>query len=373
MAPKPFKRTCGVMAAHKHLLETEPVYVENRRLIESYTLGSMARRGGGTAKTKTILIPVVVHVVYKDPADNVSEAQIKRQIEVLNEDFRKRNSDIRKVPAPFRKLAADARIEFRLAVRDQTGSPTNGITRTRSTKSSFSNRTDDIKSRHKGGHTAWPTDQYLNIWVGPKIVDPIQGSLLGYAQFPGGPAATDGVVIATHAFGTGGRARAPFNKGRTATHEIGHWLNLLHIWGDDHGGCSGSDSVADTPNQSGSSSGVPVFPRISCSNGPHGDLFMNYMDYTDDAGMFLFTPGQVKRMRATLDGPRASLLDSMALEPVARVEPVALKAPAKVDLEKALGHEKGAEVSKVFDGATWVPRGKAFRGRKARRRRSRSR
>jgi hypothetical protein len=364
MASKTLKRTCGAMAAHQHLLRTEPVYARNRRLIESYTLGRMARRGV-TARTRTIVIPVVVHVVYKKTADNVSEDQIKGQIEVLNRDFRKRN-DIRKVPAPFRKLAADARIEFELAVRDQTGSPTNGITRTRSTKSSFNSRTDDIKWRHKGGHTAWPTDQYLNIWVAPRVVDPVLGSLLGYAQFPGGPAATDGVVIAVHAFGTSGRARAPFDKGRTATHEIGHWLNLLHIWGDDRGGCSGSDSVGDTPNQSGPSSGVPVFPRTSCSNGPHGDMFMNYMDYTDDAGMFMFTAGQVKRMRAALAGPRASLLDSLALVPVARVEPVALQAPARVDLEKALGREKGARVSKVFDGTRWVPRHRVFNGRPAR-------
>ena len=124
------------------------------------------------------------------------------------------------------------------------------------------------------------------------------GGLLGYAQFPGGPAATDGVVILHTAFGTTGTAAAPFNLGRTATHEIGHWLNLRHIWGDDGNGCTGDDFVADTPNAAGPNTGMPAFPHVTCGNGPNGDLFMNYMDYTDDAGMFMFTNGQVTRMQA---------------------------------------------------------------------------
>ena len=124
---------------------------------------------------------------------------------------------------------------------------------------------------------AWPSAQYLNLWVCP-----LAGGLLGYAQFPGGPAATDGVVILHSAFGINGTAAAPFNLGRTATHEIGHWLNLNHIWGDDGTGCSGTDNVADTPNQGGPNYGAPTFPHLSCSNGPNGDLFVNYMDYVDD-------------------------------------------------------------------------------------------
>jgi hypothetical protein len=359
MARKKMKRGCGAMATHRNLVQTEPVYVENRRAIEGYTLGRMARARATSTRT-VVTIPVVVHVVYKNAADNISEAQIQSQIDALNADYRKRNADISKVPAPFRALAADAKIEFRLAARDQTGSPTNGITRTKSTKSVFTAAKEDIKRRHTGGHTAWPRDQYLNIWVCPKIVDPAVGELLGYAQFPGGPAATDGVVIATSAFGTKGRARAPFNRGRTATHEIGHWLNLLHIWGDDDGGCSGSDSVSDTPNQSGPSSGLPKFPRVSCNNKPHGDMFMNYMDYTDDPGMFMFTKGQVARMRTTLTGPRASLADSPALEPVARVPRVSLPKVRKASVDKAIGRELGTEVTKIFDGNAWVPRKRAL-------------
>ena len=135
----------------------------------------------------------------------------------------------------------------------------------------------------------------------------LAGGLLGCAQFPGGPAETDGVVILYTGFGTTGTAAPPFDRGRTATHEIGHWLNLFHIWGDDGTGCNGTDEVGDTPNAAGPNFGCPAFPHVTCSNGPDGDMFMNYMDYTDDTCMFMFTAGQVTRMQAALDGPRSSI------------------------------------------------------------------
>jgi hypothetical protein len=115
------------------------------------------------------------------------------------------------------------------------------------------------------------------------------------------------VVILNTAFGTTGTATAPFDRGRSATHEIGHWLNLHHIWGDDGTGCNGSDFVDDTPNQAGPNFGTPAFPHVTCDNAPNGDLFMNYMDYVDDAAMFMFTGGQVVRMQATLDSDRSSM------------------------------------------------------------------
>ena len=180
-------------------------------------------------------IPVVVHVVYKTAAQNISQAQIDSQMDVLNRDFRKKNSDISTVPAPFAPLAGDARIEFKLATTDPDGNPTTGVTRTETNKSSFGSN-DDVKFTAQGGIDAWPRDDYLNIWVCQ-----LSGGLLGYAQFPGGAAATDGVVCTHTGFGTTGTAAAPFDKGRTTTHEIGHWLNLRHIWGD--GGCGVDDFV----------------------------------------------------------------------------------------------------------------------------------
>ena len=158
-----------------------------------------------------------------------------------------------------------------------------------------------MKTKSKGGVPAWPADKYLNIWVCN-----LGGGLLGYAQFPGGPARTDGVVILHTAFGTDGTAQPPFDRGRTATHEVGHWLNLRHIWGDTLD-CSGGDRCPDTANAAGPNTGEPKFPHVTCANGPNGDMFMNYMDYVDDAAMVMFTAGQVARMNATLAGPRKKL------------------------------------------------------------------
>jgi len=245
------------------------------------------------------IIPVVCHVVYKTSSGNISVAQIKSQMSVLNKDFRAKNTDANKVPGVWRGLVADAGVRFVLASRDPRGNPTSGITRTKTTRPSFSDD-DSVKSTAAGGINPWPANKYLNIWVCHLVL------WLGYAQFPGGPAKTDGVVILHTAFGTRGTATAPFNKGRTATHEIGHWLNLRHIWGDTED-CSGGDFIADTPNAEGPNYGKPSFPHISCKNGPNGDMFMNYMDYVDDDAMFMFTTQQVARMRAALERPRRSI------------------------------------------------------------------
>ena len=122
-------------------------------------------------------------------------------------------------------------------------------------------------------------------------------------------------MILHTAFGNTGTATAPFDRGRTTTHEVGHWLNLFHIWGDDGTGCHGSDHCPDTPNQASENTGEPVFPHISCDNGPNGDLFMNYMDYVDDRAMFMFTAGQATRMNAALNGPRRQLFEALPRYP----------------------------------------------------------
>ena len=301
--PTPIRRTCGTMQVHERMLRTMPGYREARDLSENNALRAAIFPSQRTGCTK---IPVVVHVVYKMAAQNISDDQIKSQIAVLTADFRKKNTDIGSVPAPFSPLAADARIEFELAKTDPAGNASTGITRTSTNVNSFVDD-DAVKSSATGGADAWPADKYLNIWVCP-----LGNNLLGYAQFPGGLAATDGVVILHSAFGTTGTAAAPFNLGRTATHEVGHWLNLRHIWGDDGSGCAGSDFVADTPNQASENVGTPAFPHVSCGNGPNGDMFMNYMDYVDDVAMMMFTAGQVTRMQATLDGLRSTIGTSIS-------------------------------------------------------------
>jgi hypothetical protein len=298
MAPK--KRTCAQMVVHELLVETQPEYRQRRIAVEDATRKSLESGQALKVAAKLITIPVVVHVVHREKQENISDAQVKSQIRVLNKDYRAKNADKSKVPAVWRSLVTDAKIEFQLATKDPAGNPTTGITRTATTVAAFK-PDDTVKSKKTGGVDPWPTDRYLNLWV-CRLEDP----LLGYAQFPGGPAKTDGVVILHTAFGTNGTATAPFNKGRTATHEVGHFLNLRHIWGD-RNDCSGNDFVADTPPARESNAGKPKFPHVTCSNGPNGDMFMNYMDYVDDDAMFMFTHAQVARMNAALAGPRKKL------------------------------------------------------------------
>lgn len=283
------RRNCGAMAAHMMLLEKFPAFRANQMRLE----GATARRRELAFDARTapiVTIRTIVHVVFKTAEQNISDAQVKSQIAVLNRDFRATNADKSKVPAPWKGLVADSRIQFKLT----------RVTRTQTTVAAFSHD-DKMKKASTGGIAPITPKTHLNIWVCA-----LGGGLLGYAQFPGGPTSTDGVVINFRAFGTSGTAQAPFNKGRTATHEVGHYFNLRHIWGDTPD-CSGSDLVADTPNCAGPNFGEPAFPTITCGNGPNGDMFVNYMDYTDDAAMFMFTAQQVLRMRATLDTTRKGL------------------------------------------------------------------
>jgi len=331
--PPPRRRTCATMDVHYRLLRQFDWYAQERARIENlafeYEQGTRV-----SARTDVVRIPVVVHVVWNRAEQNISEAQIQSQIDVLNRDFRRLNPDVSQVPSVWQGLVGDARIEFFLA--------TNGITRRQTSVASFSDD-DNVKSSTTGGADPWPTERYLNIWV----CQLDSGGLLGYAQFPGGPAATDGVVVTHDAFGTTGTAAPPFHLGRTATHEIGHWLNLWHIWGGTGGGCSDSDFVDDTPNQAGPNRGCPTFPHVSCSNGPNGDMFMDYMDYVDDDCMVMFTAGQVARMDAALEGPRSSFLTAAPSPsgPVVAWGPNRLDAFA-VGTDHAMWH-------RWWNGASW--------------------
>ena len=341
----PRARSCGTMAVHRRLLSTNPEYARARDRIEDharqYAAGQAASQRTGVTR-----IPVVVHVVWNTTAQNVSDAQINSQIDVLNRDFRRTNPDFSNTPAAFLSLATDARVEFALATINPSGAATNGIERRQTSVTSFSDN-DAVKSAAGGGIDAWPATTYLNIWVCPLA------GLLGYAQFPGGPAATDGVVIEQSAFGTNGTAASPFNLGRTATHEIGHWLNLNHIWGVDGTGCSGTDNVADTPNQGGPNYHAPGFPHLSCSNGPNGDMFMNYMDYVDDRVMVMFTAGQVARMQACLDGVRSSIGTAAAGAIRPSSQPIAAWGPNRLDAF-VLGTDR-AVYHKWWNGSAWGP------------------
>ena len=288
-APQLLRRACGTMAAHMLLLEKHPGFRARQFALEQDTARRRARPFKAS-DLKVATVKTVVHVVYKEAIQNISMAQIRSQIKVLNRDFRAKNPDRSKVPTPWMGLVSDSRVRFVL----------HKVTRKKTTKSGFG-FDDGVKRASSGGVPPINPNKYLNIWVCA-----LTGGLLGYAQFPGGPSATDGVVVNYRAFGTTGTAQAPFNKGRTATHEVGHYLNLRHIWADTED-CSGTDFVADTPNCAGPNYGAPTFPSVTCNNGPNGDMFMNYMDYVDDVAMFMFTTQQVQRMRTALDGPRGGL------------------------------------------------------------------
>jgi len=289
-------------------------FISNRSLIRNN-----ANREQGIIVPEIIKIPVVVHILYNSSQQNISDAQIMSQMDVLNMDFGGLNEDRLKVPSYFSSSIADCKISFVLAKIDPGGKATNGIVR-KQTGVKFFNLDDRAKSTANGGDNAWDADQYLNIWVCNLV-----SGVLGYSSLPGGPADKDGVVISTTVFGTF-NSISPFNKGRTATHEIGHWLNLKHIWGD---GVCGDDKVNDTPSQERANRGCPGGEKITCGTSAHGDMYMNFMDLTDDACMYMFTHGQKERMRALFaqDGPRNLLLSSNGLNgsglPAAAALPVA--------------------------------------------------
>ena len=259
-----------------------------------------------------ITIPVVVHVVYNTIAENISDAQIFSQIEILNQDFRLKNANALPTNHPYYQFTADTEIEFCLAIKDPFGNTTSGITRTKTNQVSFSDADDKVKYGIKGGVDNWDPTKYLNLWVCN-----LTGDLLGYATFPSDLTnfkSSDGVVIRHQAFGnigTAGNEGFTVNSiGRTATHEIGHWLNLNHIWGDAN---CGDDLVDDTKPSKAENYDCPSFPfnANSCSGtGANGEMFMNYMDYVNDDCMSMFTTGQGLRMHAALNGDRKSLLTS---------------------------------------------------------------
>jgi hypothetical protein len=294
-------RSCGSVQNYFRQVDFYPDLRRNQAVLEGMTIAS-ARQGRQGRRQVPAEIPVVVHILYRADTDNLSDEQVASQIEVLNEDFAGTNDDIKNVPPIFVDRIGNPGLRFALATTDPSGAPTTGITRRKITTPSFG-VDDRMKAESTGGTDPWDTARYLNIWVCR-----LSGGVLGYAQFPGGPPETDGVVILSSAFGRGGTAAAPFDLGRTTTHEVGHYLNLSHIWGEARvPTCTDTDSVDDTPNQWGPNFGKPTFPSASCDNTPDGDLFMNYMDYVDDDTMVMFTDGQVARMHAALEFSRPDL------------------------------------------------------------------
>jgi len=288
------QRTCASAEILSAQLAADPALRERRERLEMFTSNVIANGTVDNLAPTNIRIPVVVNVIYNTAAENISNAQIQSQMDVLNEDFNKRNRDVSGVPSIYKNVIGDMGIQFVLSA----------VVRRQSNRKKWAPM-DGMKSASGGGIDATDPEHKLNIWVCNLGQD-----LLGYAYYPeAAPPSIDGVVILYSAFGS--RAKYPagtyinsYDLGRTTTHEVGHWMNLIHIWGDDGGSCAGSDLVGDTPNQANYNFGCPAFPALSCNNS--GDMSMNYMDYTDDRCMYMFSKGQQARSLAVFapGGPR---------------------------------------------------------------------
>ncbi|MEP2774274.1 MAG: T9SS type A sorting domain-containing protein [Fulvivirga sp.] len=290
------ERHCASQEVHERHLANDPDYAQRQAEIQALT-ERFAQNPENRQANGQIIIPCIIHVVYENSQENISDAQVQSQIDRLNKDFSATNSDYNDVPSIFTSVrSGDTDIRFEILE----------IQRLADSRSTWGTN-DAVKSAYPPIEPA----RILNMWVAD-----IGGGILGYAQFPGGDPATDGVVMSPQYFGdatvSGGGSfylSAPFDRGRTATHEVGHWLNLRHIWGD--GNCNQDDFVSDTPVAGNPNYGCPSPGTNSCSGG-QSDMFMNYMDYVDDACMFMFSAGQDSRMQATFSsggGREGFLLD----------------------------------------------------------------
>lgn len=322
---------CGSSEYATRLLQNNPSLHSYQQRIEKFIQFRLSQKFVPSANARpasqpVIKIPVVIHIVYHLPVENISDSAINNQVAALNRDYRRMNEDSVNTPSYFKPFAADCNIEFELAKVDPKGRETSGIERIYSPFAKWMND-DQVKHKSQFGANAWDPDSYLNIWVCS------MNNLLGYASIMGEAKELDGVVIDYTVFNNLNDGGA-YNSGRTAVHEIGHWLGLQHIWGD--ADC-GDDGIADTPKQSTYTSGCPNGKHLSCGNSANGDMYMNFMDYTNDPCMNLFTKDQSDRMRTLFDegGYRNSIVRSKALgQPYAQ----------EISLPDSLVLQKGAKV-----------------------------
>jgi PKD repeat protein len=288
---------CLTQYYYEEAVKENPQVAINRHLLD-YEVERFIEEGGPEKNAGVVrIIPVVFHVIHEGGSENISKAQIQDQINRLNQDFRRQNSDASNTPSVWQSIAADAEVEFRLARKDPSGNCTDGIVRV------FSHLTNNARNNVKA-LSYWPSNKYLNVWVVKSIENTTgaPGIVLGFAQFPGGNPSTDGVVLRHDYTGGIGTAQSTNNAGRTMTHEVGHWLGLRHIWGDAN---CGNDLVGDTPPAEAAHSGCPTHPfhvnQCGSGSSPNGEMFMNYMDYTNGNCQNMFTNGQKNVMVGVLN------------------------------------------------------------------------
>ena len=298
-------------------LREDPRYRVTRSRANQLLQNYLANNKGRSAAQVTI--PVVFQIIHNGDDvgvnENLSEAQIMAQLDQLNADFARTNTDASNTPNAFASVAVDTDIRFCLATQDPNGDPTTGIVRTQLNLNQNACWNSNFISNNIVSGRSWNTAQYLNIFSVLKINNDActNDNILGYATFPSGT--TFDTDVAVHAYYTIGSLSSPnpaggvYGKGRTVTHEVGHWLMLKHIWGD-FGGCADDDDVTDTPSQNSSTSACPSFPLTDACSSGNGVMFMNYMDYVYDDCMNMFSQGQANRMIGAINSLRSGLLSS---------------------------------------------------------------
>lgn len=296
------KRSCPSEELRAQMLQKNPSLRLKAEEIEARTQNFVNDlKVGKVLADGTVEIPVVFNVIYNTSAQNVSDARIAEQIAVLNADYGATNSDINKIPSAFQPVAAgDVKIRFKLVATN----------RKQNSKTGWKSNLEEMKKASTGGIDATDVNKNMNIWVVNSILDENgQAGTLGYAYYPENAGQWyDGLVIGYQYIGKTG-ASAPFNLGRTVTHEVGHYLNLPHLWGSSDAGCQ-TDYSNDTPLSPGPNYGNPTYPlnRV-CGGVSRSQMFMNYMDYVDDKSMVMFSANQKTRMQAVVaaSGPRSGL------------------------------------------------------------------
>lgn len=274
---------CGIHDMEQEAIEEDPSILERRAILQEFTEEYKQRK---TRSEEVYVIPVVMHIMHSYGEENISREQVEDAIRIMNEDFRKDNWDTTIIIPQFQGIAADSRIEFRLAKLDPEGNCTDGITRT-FTNLSYS-AGENVKPLSR-----WPREMYLNIWV----VGGVASGAAGYSYYPGIGPNRDGIVV-RHDY-VGGIGTSSLNRARTLTHEAGHYLNLAHPWGSSNepavlSNCGIDDEVSDTPETIGSNS-----CNLSQSSCGSLDNVQNFMEYSYCTRMF--TQGQKDRMRAALN------------------------------------------------------------------------
>lgn len=315
---------CGTFDYYKKLFQSDASlkarFDANQKNIIARNISPQVLRIQELSDTITLAIHVIGNSAMQA---KVTNAIIQSQIDVLNEDYQGRNPDSVRIPAAFKPLYGKSKLTFALAGTNPNGEPTTGINRITSNNTYTLSTLDEAKFTATGGYDAWDPTKYLNIWV----VEFNTTGVLGSSVFPGDPRDLKyhGFVCDYRAFGRGITYYPQYTRGRTTTHELGHFFNLQHIWGDDGGACTGTDfpndaANDDTPNQANNTNGNPdhlgIAPVITdnCTPTAPGVMYQNYMDYTDDSALVLFTKGQQARMQNTLTNApdRFLLLSSLA-------------------------------------------------------------